>query len=132
MTSLTSLLLAKYSSAGRVCLVYYAESQNSRACVGTAAFEQSIFKDKMLLQLFAWNSSSTILFVPESFFSTLRSLAVTVFSAALHFCDPLFSFPSSFISQYFHFRSLHCLMPTFSLSIIPSCPSVWGLVSLGL
>lgn len=41
--------------------VYYAESQYSRSCVETAAhLEQSIFRDKMLLQLFAWNSSSTI------------------------------------------------------------------------
>lgn len=79
----------------------------------------------MLLQLFTWNSSSTI-------FSISILAAVTVFSATFHFCDPFFSFSSSLISQYFHFFSLRGLMSTFSLSIISSCPSVWGLVSLGL
>lgn len=50
--------------------VYYAESQYARSCVETAAhLEQSILRDKMLLQLFAWNSSSTIFSILSAVFS---------------------------------------------------------------
>lgn len=137
MACLTSLLLAKCCSAGSVRLVYCAESQNSVAFQTVPVKRQQPTLNKAYSETKCCFSSlhgahlrPFCLYL--NVFLHRLSLATTAFSAAFHSCDPFFPFSSSFISQYFHFLSLPCLMPTFSPSIISSCPSVWGLVSLGL
>lgn len=101
---LTSLLLAKCCSADSVRLVLLCRvtkfcSVSGCAGEGAAAhLEQSIFRDKMLLQLFAPNSSSTILFAPESGPPSPFS-GYECISAA---CDPFF-FSHSLVPSFLVF-----------------------------
>lgn len=106
-TASRKMLFGRQCAFGLLCRVTKFCSVSDCACEETAAhLEQSIFWDKMLLQLFARSSSSTILFVPECVFASPFSGYDCIFS-----CIPLL-WPFFSILFLLHFS-------VFSLSLPP-------------